>query len=255
MARFDKLEIQSDSDGNDDDVRVVRDDCDWLAQADRQRRVGHYESALRLYSRALEDDKALVAGWLGQVQMLVQLEEYPEAELWARKALELFPNNGELLAGRAQAVVRLGDHKQAMLLSDGAIKQSGQSAYRWMVRGEVQLAVQQTADEHCFAKALQVDRDWLVPLESALINLHYGAASKGLRLALQAAEAASDQHYVWLIVGRCQTELGFNANAIKSFNRCLELNPGHVDAQRALGEVSQRGWSLKGFVRGLFSKD
>ena len=121
MARFDKLEIQSDSNDDDDDVRVARDDCDWLAQADQQRRVGHYESALRLYSRALEDDKALVAGWLGQVQMLVQLEEYPEAELWARKALELFPNNGELLAGRAQAVVRLGDHKQAMLLSDGAI--------------------------------------------------------------------------------------------------------------------------------------
>ena len=33
---------------------------------------------------------SLVAGWLGQVQMLVFLGEYPEAELWARKALELF---------------------------------------------------------------------------------------------------------------------------------------------------------------------
>ena len=100
MARFDKLEIQNSSGGNDEEVRIARDDGDWLAQADQQRRVGHYESALRLYSRALEDDKALVVGWLGQIQMLVQLEEYPEAELWARKALELFPNNGDLLAGR-----------------------------------------------------------------------------------------------------------------------------------------------------------
>ena len=48
----------------------------------------------------------LVAGWVGQVQMLVQLQEYPEADLWSRKGLELFPNNGELLAGRAQAFCR-----------------------------------------------------------------------------------------------------------------------------------------------------
>lgn len=254
MARFDKLEIRNSSGGNNDEVRIARDDCDWLAQADQQRRVGHFESALRLYSRALEEDKALVTGWLGQVQMLIQLAEYPEAELWARKALELFPNNGDLLAGRAQAVVRLGDHKQAIVLCDGALKQPGHSAYRWMVRGEVQLAVKQTADEHCFAKAVQVDADWLIPLESAQINLHYRAASKALRLALKAVEAAPDQHYTWLIVGRCQAELGFNANAIKSFKRCLELSPGHADAERELGDISHRGWSLTGFLRGLFNK-
>ena len=56
---------------------------------------------LRFYSRALEEDKTLIVGWVGQVQMLVQLGELKEAETWARKALELYPNNPELLAGRA----------------------------------------------------------------------------------------------------------------------------------------------------------
>ena len=58
-----------------------------MNKADQSRRAGLYENALKFYSRALELDRSLVAGWVGQVQMLVQLEEYPEAELWSRKGL------------------------------------------------------------------------------------------------------------------------------------------------------------------------
>ncbi len=50
-----------------------------------------------------------LSGWLGQVQMLVLLGEYPEAELWAKKSLELFNRHGDLMAGRAQALGRIGD--------------------------------------------------------------------------------------------------------------------------------------------------
>ena len=73
-----------------------------MKRADLSRRAGQYENALTFYSRALELDRSVVGGWVGQVQMLVQLGEYPEADLWGRKALELFPNNGEAMAGRAK---------------------------------------------------------------------------------------------------------------------------------------------------------
>jgi hypothetical protein len=45
------------------------------------------------------------------VQMLVMLGEHREARLWADKALELFSNNGELLAAKAQACARLSDRR------------------------------------------------------------------------------------------------------------------------------------------------
>src|SRR5689334_12227259 len=90
-------------------VEPDRDERHWLRLADADRRNGLFEGALRYYSRALELDKSLVTGWVGQVQMLVALGEYPEAELWSRKALELFKNNAELLAARAQALCRTGD--------------------------------------------------------------------------------------------------------------------------------------------------
>ena len=95
-------------------AREERDAGYWIDRAVDGRRMGLYELALKYYSRALELDKSLVVGWLGQVQMLVLLDEHNEAELWARKSLELFPNNGDLLAGRAHALSRMGDMKRAL---------------------------------------------------------------------------------------------------------------------------------------------
>ncbi len=93
--------------------------------------------------------------------------------MWGRKGLELFPGNGELMAGRAQAFCRIGDMKQAHALCDGSLQQAGQSAYRWLVRGEIMIAARQEMDRYCFDKAQELDADWLVPLEAARIELYY----------------------------------------------------------------------------------
>lgn len=255
MARFDKLEIGSRADGPRPPVEpenTERDGAYWLKQADEQRRTGLHENALRFYSRALEDDKSLVAGWVGQVQMLVALDELKEADLWSRKALELFPSHGDLLAGRAQALCRMDEIKQAYSLSDGSFKQEGNSAYRWLVRGEIQIAGSKDTDRHCFDKAQQVDSDWLVPLEIAVVYLHYQRPSKALNRAYRATEAAPDRHYAWYVQGLCQFELGLNSSALSSFARCIELCPKHVEAERRLTELQHRGGSLRRILRRIF---
>src|ERR1043166_7580338 len=61
---------------------------------------GDFESALRLHTKCLKENRTIIAAWVGQVQMLVQLKEYNEARLWSDKALELFRNNGELMAAK-----------------------------------------------------------------------------------------------------------------------------------------------------------
>lgn len=253
MPRFDKLEFESERDRSPSVAPIAEDqDISSLQRADKNRRAGHYENALRLYSRALEDDKNLVAGWVGQVQMLVILGECKEAELWARKALELFPGNGDLQAGRGQALCRLGDLQQAHVLCDGALQQAGSSAYRWLVRGEVLLAGRQSVDRHCFDKAEQLDRDWLVPLEAALIYLHYGSAAPAHLRARRAVELAPDQPYAWLIQARCQIRLHHIRAARESLQRTLELSPGYVEAQRMQTELESSGSLLQRLFRGIF---
>jgi len=225
-----------------------------LNRADEFRRRGQYENALRQYSRALEQDKSLVAGWVGQVQMLVQLGEAPEAELWSRKALEMFAGNADLLAGRAQALARMGDVKRAGEASDASLAAAGKSAYRWMVRGEWMLAARHKLEEHAFNKAEQIEKDWLVPLESAPIYLHYRFASRALALARQATEAAPDQYYTWYVRGCAEADVGMKRPATESFQHCLQLCRGHVEAQERLRKLDSDGISPLRWLRGLFTR-
>jgi tetratricopeptide (TPR) repeat protein len=255
MARFDKLEFGGHQDAAKADVPALQaEQTDWLAEGDRQRRMGQYENALRFYSRALEVDRSLIQGWLGQVQMLILLDECPEAELWSKKALELFPTDGELFSAQAQAVCRQGGFGRAAALSDGSLKQSGNSSYRWTVRGELMLARKQDTDRHCFDKAQQLNGDWLTPLEIALIYLHYGYPSKALSRAQRAVEKAPDQYYAWYVQGLCQFRLEHAQQARQSFAHCLELCPRHGDATAKLVELDHRGWSPWRLVKRLFPR-
>jgi tetratricopeptide (TPR) repeat protein len=254
MARFNKLEFGSakpPAPGGEGPLPAAADQADWIARADDSRRAGLYEIALKYYSRALELDKTLIAGWLGQVRMLVMLGEAKEAELWARKSLELFPANGELQAGRAQALCRLGNFKHAYAACDAALGAAGQSAYRWIVRGEIMLAQGHETDGACFDKAQQLDADWLVPLEIALIYLHYRAPVKALPRARRAAEAAAESAYAWYVRGRCEAAMGLSGAARLSARHCLQLSPRHADARRLLQE-SGGDWFGKRWWRRLF---
>jgi tetratricopeptide (TPR) repeat protein len=259
VARFENLEFDK---AEEEPERLLaraetereRDERYWLKEADHARRCGHYENALRYYSRALELDRSLTSGWLGQSQMLVLLGEYPEAELWARKALELFRKNGDLMAARAQALCRMSDLKAAQALSDAALGQEGQSAYRWMVRGELLVSSRRELDRHCFDKAMQADPDWLVPLEAALIYRHFQLPSKALLRVRQAVEKAPGSYYCWYIQGCCELDCDLERQGRQSLARCLELSPNHLDASRRLVEVDNRGWSLKRGLRRLFVK-
>lgn len=203
MPRFDRLELESGTRAEPAAQKSteVHDHRYWLKQADVSRRQGLYENTLRHYSRALEENKAAVTAWTGQVQMLVMLEEYPEGDLWARKALELFKGNGDLLAARAQALCRLGDQRQAFALCDAALETQGPAGYRWQVRGELMLATKQSLDAHCFDKAENIDPDWLVPLESALICIHYRSYARAQARARKAVDKAPDQFHCWYVLG------------------------------------------------------
>lgn len=240
MARFDKLEFDEPEDDSPVDgpeeaqPQVDKDEHYWAKLADTHRRDGNYENALRFYSRALEIDKSLIEGWSGQVQMLVQLREYPQASMWANKALELFPNHGELLAARAQAECRMGNQKSAVSLSDSALNQRGETSYQWQVRGELMIVMKQKTDRHCFDKAQVLSRDFLVPLESGLIYMHHRIFMKAQQRLQAALDRQLDSHYAWYLMGICQQESGLDEKARQSFERCMELCPNHHEAGEKL---------------------
>jgi hypothetical protein len=136
--------------------------------------------------------------------------------------------------------------KRAFAASDGAIRESGQSPYRWFVRGELMVARKEQTDVACFDKAQLLDTDWLLPLEIALVYLRYHLPAKALPRARRALEAATDHTYPWYVQGLCQAELGLNSAACESLRHCLQLSPKHVLANEKLkqlgGEFFLKRW-------------
>jgi tetratricopeptide (TPR) repeat protein len=262
MKRFDRLEFEepeeyvaktgAEQTSFSKQSLEDRDEHYWIRLAGDERRSGLHENALRYYSRALERDKSLVHGWVGQVQMLIALGEYPEAELWSRKALELFRNNADLLAARAQALCRTGDLKSAQATSDAAIGQPGMLSYPWVARGELMLARRDRTEEYCFDKAVQLDADWLVTLEIGAIYDFYGRTAKALARTRRAVEHAPDQPYCWYRQGACELALDLVGPAEKSFRRCLQLAPKHEEARTALATLNNTRHPIRRYFRRLF---
>ncbi len=243
-GRFANLEFREEHDGE----AVIRgrqtaellDEHHYLAAAQEEYRWGRFEKALRFYTRCLDQNRAMVPAWVGQVQMLVQLGEYHEARVWSDKALELFRDNGDLLAAKAQACVRLKDSQAAMTCSDGSMQAPGSSPWRWQVRGEILLARGRGHFDECFRKSLNESAaDWFDYVVIARIYQYYRKASNALYYLRQAAQMEPACGYVWFAMGHCQAALGLTAAARSSYDRCLELRGDYVEAREALAAVGR----------------
>ncbi len=226
------------------------DAADWLAQAEDAYRWGRFEQALRLYTRCLERDRAVIRAWVGQVQMLVQLGEHTEARLWSDKALELFRDNGELLAAKAQSCARLRDYRACLACSDASLQAPGSSPWRWEVRGEALLTRGQKHFDACFQRALsEKAADWFDRVVIARIYQYYGRTANALQHLRAAVELEPTHGIVWFEMGNCEAAMGAVGAARRSYERCLELRSDYVEASNAIAAL--RSVSFLGWLRRL----
>lgn len=226
---------------------------DLLAQAHEKNHSRQFELALRLYTRALQEDRRLVAAWVGQVQMLVQLDEFHEARVWSDKALEIFRNNGDLLATRAQACIRLRDKPGAYRYSDASLQAPGSSPWRWIVRGEVLLVDGKRQFEDCFQRALLEPAVlWFDRVVIARTLAYHRRAAAAIRYLRAALELDQTQASVWFELAGCQTALGMATAARRSYERCLELSPDFAPGLQGLVRLSTA--SPVAWLRGLWGR-
>ncbi len=220
--------------------------AELLARAEQAELDSDFERALRLFTRCLELDRAVVEAWVGQVRMLVELGELREASLWADKALELLRNQGELLAAKAQVQLRLGDRPEALATCDRALKAQGSSAWRWLVRAEVLFAQGQRAAHTCLRRGLEQEQAGLADRVRAVrLLLHAGQAGLALEQIRRILKEHPTAGPFWYLLGRCQQELGWASDAQASYQRCLELHSQHNPARNALAELRNAPWTAR----------
>jgi tetratricopeptide (TPR) repeat protein len=189
--------------------------------------------------------------------MLIELGEFREAKLWADKALERFPNEPELLAAKAVALVRNGDLQGALSFSDASIEERGDTPYVWLARGDVLLARSEGRADYCFEKALLLaPQDWFVAWLAARVRYYYEQFVLALKCIQKAVELNPGHFLLWLEQGRCQQALHLVGAAENSFQQARQLNRNCTEADLALIRISQTGLfpRLRGWLRELFKR-
>jgi len=251
MKRFSKLEFGDNARKRKISPGEAAHDQDYFHdQALRYWLAGDFEGALRNYSRALEQNSAFYAGWLGQVLCLIELGEYAEANVWADKALELFPEHPELLAVKAVALARDGKMEKALAYSDNSISRDNVTARCWLARAEVLLNRKSEIAESCIDKAVsQAGNDIaIIRLEAGRLLNKKGNLSQALQYLQQAVEQSGKSALAWYELGCCQAKLG-RAEAAVTLEQSLKLRPGWRLARDALNRSRNRG-----FWRRLFGR-
>jgi tetratricopeptide (TPR) repeat protein len=259
MSRFVNLEL-----GGSEDESAFRsgaasqkDEAHYAAEALRAYENGDFEHGLRIYSKVLEFNPSNVSAWAGQVRMLIELEEFREAKLWADKALERFPNEPELLAAKAVALGRVGDLETALAFSDASIEERGDTPYVWLARGDVLLARDEARADYCFEKAMMLSpRDWFVAWLAARIRSYYEQFALALKLLQKALELNATHFLLWLEIGKCQEALGLLGPATRSYLQAHQLDPSNPAATAACARMSHTGiWArFCGQIGSLFKR-
>ncbi|MCF7975105.1 MAG: hypothetical protein K9N55_14930 [Phycisphaerae bacterium] len=228
----------------------VRDVQYFLTEAERYWLAGDFEIALRNFCRALEQNSTLFTGWSGQIRMLIELTEYKEADLWADKAMDLFPEHPELLALKAVANKRDNRLAKAIGYSDNAISQNDLTPRVWLARAEVFMDRQEAIVDGCLSKAIALatqDKD-IIKLEAARLLRRKRHFHRAVGLLNEVIIKMPKSALAWYELGCCQGHLGLNQTT-HSLEEALRLRPHWHCADEALQRFSRRGFFGRLFKR------
>lgn len=252
MKRFTHLEFDdsSDSPKSSANGEKIRDASFFYKKATQCFLHADYELALRNYSRSLEASSTFFEGWSGQIRMLIELREYPEALVWADKAMESFPEHPELLASKAVACLRDAKYEKAKAYSDNSISKDNIGPRVWLARTEVLLQGKSRIAEDCLSKAISMSgkNANLIRLEAGRLLGRYRRYSSAIEYLQGSVRLFPKSALAWYELGYCQARLGFS-QAKTSLEQCLYLRPRWKRALEELHKVKHKGLFRKIFGR------
>jgi tetratricopeptide (TPR) repeat protein len=258
MTRFGQLEFdnqkkprgQVQSQQPSSTGEPIRDAQYFSSQALLYWFAGDFELAMRNYSRCVECSTTFLGGWLGQIQMLTELGEYPEAMLWADKALKLFPDHAELLAAKAVAAAYDARMEQAFAYSDRSLERDNVTSYVWLARAQVLLKKKSTIAQTCIGNAVSMAGPNIayIRLQAGRSLSRTGDYWAALEHLQEAVRLAPKSALAWFELGVCQSRLGRNA-AKATLAQCLNIHPDWAEAKTELNKCPGGGFFRRIFGR------
>ncbi len=242
MGRFDHIAPEAD-----ESSAAAADDgfgCQhYLDQAEGAMRRGRYESALRYYGRALEQDRQRGEAWAGQARALLEMGQAGESFTWLEQAVRVAGERADFHALRAIASARLGKADEALAWADKAMRLGTDEPEVWLARAEVLYTqAQDVAASRCLDKAQERDPGGPAARRSGEVALGAGDLPRA-RTWLERARARQPEcPLVALRLGIYWEREGRIELAQGELQRALTLEPGLTSATLALRDLRKRSW-------------
>jgi tetratricopeptide (TPR) repeat protein len=182
--------------------------------------------------------------------MLIELEEYKEALVWADKALELFPEHPELLAVKAMACCRDAKLEKAIAYSDNSVSKDNVTSRVWLARAEVMKNRKSPVADHCISKAISFAGKAapIIKLEAARLLRKKGDFSSAIGHLNDVVKVFPKSALAWYELGLCQYKLGLSQSKA-TLEQCVKIRPGWKKAEIALHKCANRGFFGRLFRR------
>ena len=229
----------------------ARDADYYLAEAEKELLQFNPGAALELYSKALEVDPGSPDAWCGQIDCLIRLQEYREARMWSKKAVEMVGENQHLLALQSLLHCRTGDFDRAYGLSDASIEADGNLPLVWVVRGEIMLHAGKDA-EFCFKKAISAaPENWQTKLDIASVCMFNAKNTMALKYLQIAQDNNPGVPAIWYLTGTCLHAMGKKKKCLEAYSRVIELNPAFPGVRETYNSIKNEGF-LKSLMRRIW---
>jgi len=214
----------------------------YTEQAVTAHNCGDLQSALRLYGRALEQDRSHAPAWLGQVRVLLDMNQPEEAATWLEQAGAILGEVPGVLALRALAAVGSGKLDDARQWSDRAMRAGPDEADVWLARAALVYASGNDKMARInLTKAHERQPGAEATRRCAEVALDAGDLLSAERWLRRALAGAPDSALVALRLGVYHERAGDLTQSRHHLERALQLEPRLKPAQLALDDLNQRG--------------
>lgn len=256
MGRFSKLEPEKLKSMEKDFYSEEEESYDahqCFIKGDEEYFVGNFEKSIKYYSKSLQLENSRIDAWIGQINALIAIRQYKEADLWAGQGLMLFPENADLIALRGVTYALKGFLKRAIGSSDFSLNK-GNSPTVWISRGEILLIAQNKNSFFCFEKAMELggSNDWKIPMQIGMIFHRHRMYSSALKYLTKAGSFNSTNFYLWYLIARCNYHLDFKEKANAAVKRAIEINPNFSLSKNTLKEINR--FSLFRQIKNIFKR-